>query len=67
MIANGVDPSTLSILRDNILNSVGRTGQYEFRVDESSNDDEQTTDMLLEGANTIKEGYNTVKDVVVPK
>ena len=67
LIANGVDPSTLSILRDNILNSVGRTGQYEFRVDESSNDDEQTTNMLLEGANNIKEGYNTVKDVVVPK
>ena len=66
LIAKGADPSTLSILRNNILNSVNRTGQYEFRIDESSDDDEQLNNMLLEGANNIKEGYSAVKDVVVP-
>lgn len=55
MIADGVDPSLLSTLRDNFLASANRTLQYELRVDKEGERDNQTMGMLKDSMNSAVE------------
>ena len=63
-IASGADPSTLSIARNNFLNIVNRTAQYQMRVDEADGTDEQTNNMLLDAADSVYDGVTSAKDTV---
>lgn len=53
LIANGADPSTIQRAKDLFLSSANRTMQYQIRVDEAGNEDEQTNRMLYDSATGV--------------
>ena len=66
-IANNSDPSTLKVAATNFLNTANRTAQYQMRVNEADDTDEQTNNMLLNAVDSVYDGVNSAKDTLVGK